>query len=627
MWQSRPTDCNVEQRQTRCNCCPTAKSEISAGRRNQKKSRWPKGWLYVVQKHAASRLHYDFRLELDGVLKSWVVPKGPSLDPAVKRLAVQVEDHLVEYGQFEGIIPAGEYGEERSYCGIPALWEPRGDARQNLREGKPEFTLHGEKLRGGWVLVRSKSLRRGNSQPEWLLIKERDDEARATSDEDILKERPLSIATGRDLDGIAAAEDRVWSSRNGSRQRGAVKSADSPTAVASRLPLAKQGKLPAVLEPQLATLVEHAPRGEEWLLVTVNWQDETIIDGVNTCWDTHQQNFPKLKNLLCPLFDRAFSTFIADLHERGLLETTMVVALGEFGRTPKIGQFTQSSNTQSTGRDHWPHAFTAVAAGGGIRGGQVYGATTPNAGFVVDQPVTPADLSATILHYLGDRSAPGIRRRIPASPAGSQRRDRDQGLSVKPCVRVPRKPLFLFGFLLWRFRGSEPRLQILVDFIHGKRLRIVIAQPFQLLILVVVPFGFRSVEHLAQLLVTPDAAAIFGRAGSFPFDAPRIEDARLGIFRLADENVVLPAVAEIIFVEQSPPVIRDEIAQDRAVLIVPVAVGTFRIDGTQIIVSDPEGMEMAAGPSHCRLHDFVQISQRHIRDFDFAVNGRSCAAA
>lgn len=136
-------------------------------------------------------------------------------------------------------------------------------------------------------------------------------------------------------------------------------------------------------------------------LITVNWQDETITDGVNTCWDTHQQNFPKLKNLLCPLFDQAFSAFIADLSDRGLLDTTMVVALGEFGRTPKMGQFTQSANTQGTGRDHWPHAFTAVTAGGGIRGGQAYGQTTPNAGFVVDKPVTPADLSATIFHFLG----------------------------------------------------------------------------------------------------------------------------------------------------------------------------------------------------------------------------------
>jgi hypothetical protein len=136
-------------------------------------------------------------------------------------------------------------------------------------------------------------------------------------------------------------------------------------------------------------------------LVTVNWQDETHIDGVNTCWDTHQNNFPKLKNLLCPLFDRAFSTFLADLAERGLLQTTLVVALGEFGRTPRMGQFSQSANTQKSGRDHWPHAFTALLAGGGVRGGQVYGATNDNGGYVVDKPVSPADLTATILWHLG----------------------------------------------------------------------------------------------------------------------------------------------------------------------------------------------------------------------------------
>lgn len=136
-------------------------------------------------------------------------------------------------------------------------------------------------------------------------------------------------------------------------------------------------------------------------LVTVNWHDETTIDGVNTCWDTHQNSFPKLRNLLCPTFDQAFPTFIDDLHQRGLLETTLVVAVGEFGRTPKIGQFTQSSNTQKTGRDHWPHAFTALLAGGGVRGGQVYGTTTSDGGYVADKPVTPADLAATILHHLG----------------------------------------------------------------------------------------------------------------------------------------------------------------------------------------------------------------------------------
>jgi hypothetical protein len=136
-------------------------------------------------------------------------------------------------------------------------------------------------------------------------------------------------------------------------------------------------------------------------LVTVNWQDQTKIDGVNTCWDTHQDNFAKLQRLLCPLFDQAFPTFLEDLHVRGLLETTLVVAVGEFGRTPKLGQFSQSANTRKTGRDHWPHAFTALLAGGGVRGGQVYGVTTADAGYVRDLPVTPADLTATILYHLG----------------------------------------------------------------------------------------------------------------------------------------------------------------------------------------------------------------------------------
>ncbi len=136
-------------------------------------------------------------------------------------------------------------------------------------------------------------------------------------------------------------------------------------------------------------------------LVTVNWEDETKISGTNTCWDTHEDNFNKLKTLLCPIFDQAFPTFIADLHERGLLETTLVVAIGEFGRTPRLGQFTQSSNTRKTGRDHWPGAFTAILAGGGIRGGQVYGASDRHAAFVADNPVSPADLTTTILHHLG----------------------------------------------------------------------------------------------------------------------------------------------------------------------------------------------------------------------------------
>jgi hypothetical protein len=136
-------------------------------------------------------------------------------------------------------------------------------------------------------------------------------------------------------------------------------------------------------------------------LITVNWDDETSNDKVSPFWDTHTHNFPFLKDRLAPRFDRAFSAFLEDLDQRGLLETTLVVATGEFGRTPRIGQTVQNAMTEKTGRDHWPHAFTALIAGGGVRGGQVYGATTRTGGYVKDNPVSPADLAATILDHLG----------------------------------------------------------------------------------------------------------------------------------------------------------------------------------------------------------------------------------
>ncbi|MCA9113630.1 MAG: DUF1501 domain-containing protein [Planctomycetaceae bacterium] len=136
-------------------------------------------------------------------------------------------------------------------------------------------------------------------------------------------------------------------------------------------------------------------------LVTVNWDDDHRDDKVSPHWDTHDGNFPKLKDRLCPPFDRGLAAFLADLDERGLLETTLVVALGEFGRTPRIGLVTQNGMTEKTGRDHWPHAFTCLVAGGGTAGGQVYGATTGNGGYVADNPVTPADLAATVFAHLG----------------------------------------------------------------------------------------------------------------------------------------------------------------------------------------------------------------------------------
>jgi bifunctional non-homologous end joining protein LigD len=166
---------------------------------------------YVIQKHAASRLHFDLRLELDGVMKSWAVPKGPSLDPAVKRLAMQVEDHPIEYNQFEGTIPKGEYG-----GGTVMLWD-RGsygyggddpDALKGLREGYRKgdfkFVLRGKRLRGSWVLVR---MRRGDSRrAQWLLIKHRDEFA--TPGSDVVGEDDTSVATGRTMEEIAAGKRR-----------------------------------------------------------------------------------------------------------------------------------------------------------------------------------------------------------------------------------------------------------------------------------------------------------------------------------------------------------------------------------------------------------------------------------
>ncbi len=168
-----------------------------------------------MQKHAATRLHFDLRLELDGVMKSWAVPKGPSLDPSEKRLAMQVEDHPIEYNTFEGIIPTGAYG-----GGIVMLWdrgtythpEKTGDPVERLRTGYAKgdfkFEVHGKRLRGSWVLVR---LRRGDpDKPAWLLIKHRDEFARPGYD--IVAAEQTSVRSRRTLEQIAKGKSRVWNS-------------------------------------------------------------------------------------------------------------------------------------------------------------------------------------------------------------------------------------------------------------------------------------------------------------------------------------------------------------------------------------------------------------------------------
>jgi DNA ligase D-like protein (predicted 3'-phosphoesterase) len=159
--------------------------------------------IYVVQKHRASRLHYDFRLEWNGTLLSWAVPKGPSLDPSVKRLAMKVEDHPIEYAKFEGVIPKGEYGGGTVMVWDRGTWEPdEEDVDASLRRGELKFTLYGEKLRGSWVLVRTRGYGSGSDR-SWLLIKHRDAFA---SQEDISIKAPRSVASNRLLAEIARDE-------------------------------------------------------------------------------------------------------------------------------------------------------------------------------------------------------------------------------------------------------------------------------------------------------------------------------------------------------------------------------------------------------------------------------------
>jgi bifunctional non-homologous end joining protein LigD len=220
---------------------------------------------YVIQKHAASHLHFDLRLELDGVMKSWAVPKGPSLDPTVKRLAMEVEDHPVEYNTFEGTIPKGEYG-----GGTVMLWDrgtyrpedpTDGDHHSAIRRGYTKgdlkFTLDGERLRGSWVLVRMRGREGRSAKPQWLLIKHRDDEAR--DDVDIVAEVTTSVATGRTMEEIAAGKKRPATASKSAtvtrRQSGSTRQAT---------PIAGRSRRMPRLEPMYASIGTSIPEGDGW---------------------------------------------------------------------------------------------------------------------------------------------------------------------------------------------------------------------------------------------------------------------------------------------------------------------------------------------------------------------------
>lgn len=218
------------------------------------------GNSFVIQKHAARRTHFDFRLELDGVLKSWAVTRGPSLDPAQKRLAVRTEDHPLEYGAFEGTIPKGEYGGGTVMLWDRGIWAPRGDPHEGLATGNFKFDLDGERLKGGFALVRLKP--RGKEVREnWLLIKERDERADRRASADPVTRWTDSVITSRSFEEIASGKSPVWSSKQGGQISPGARPAGRGAQPPGRLTAAQ----PKFVAPQLATASDRAPQGDEWL--------------------------------------------------------------------------------------------------------------------------------------------------------------------------------------------------------------------------------------------------------------------------------------------------------------------------------------------------------------------------
>src|SRR3954449_4067665 len=233
-----------------------------------------KGDSFVVQKHDASRLHWDFRLELDGVLKSWAVPKGPSLDPDEKRLAMRTEDHPLDYGTFEGTIPKGEYGGGTVMLWDQGRWipEPSKDPSKTIEEGHLHFTLEGERMKGDWVMFRLKP-RPGEKAEPWMLKKVTDEYADPDDGDALVDNCVTSVTTGRTMAEIAAGED-VWRSNRGGQKGGRAKRK------ASKAP-------PAFVEPQLATLVDDVPTGTSWIH-EIKYDGYRLLlsvgEGVATAW-------------------------------------------------------------------------------------------------------------------------------------------------------------------------------------------------------------------------------------------------------------------------------------------------------------------------------------------------------
>jgi bifunctional non-homologous end joining protein LigD len=310
------------------------------------------GWRFVVQKHKARNLHYDFRLELDGVLKSWAVPKGPSLDPAEKRLAMEVEDHPVEYISFEGRIPEGNYGAGTVMVWDAGTWEPYGSAgmaaiereaqtRVMLEKGDLKFELHGKKLRGSWVLAKMRSRRPGSKGTEWLLIKHNDDAVERGYD---IGAHDGSVLTGRTMEEIAEDKKSAeWGERKDSGVKGRGRSAMAEgkdrhvsmhpapdwAELAGAVKGARKAAMPKQVTPMLATLVDKPFTSHEWLY-EIKWDGYRALAFVE---DGKARLVSRNQNDLTATFAELAAELPARVRARRALIDGEIVALDEHGRS------------------------------------------------------------------------------------------------------------------------------------------------------------------------------------------------------------------------------------------------------------------------------------------------------
>jgi bifunctional non-homologous end joining protein LigD len=331
------------------------------------------GWRFVVQKHRASRLHYDFRLELDGVLKSWAVPKGPSLDPTDKRLAMQVEDHPVEYIAFEGRIPEGNYGAGTVMVWDEGTWEPYDSekmteaerevhARAMLEKGDLKFELHGKKLHGSWVLAKMRSRRPGSKGTEWLLIKHRDNAVESGYDIDA---HDGSARTGRLMDEIAADKKSAeWGSNR--TEAGNVKAKGSAASASIRHVLidwtkeagavkgARKAAMPTAVKPMLATLTDALEESSSDWLYEIKWDGYRALAYVE---DGKARLVSRNQNDLSESFADVANELPARVRAHRALIDGEIVALDEKGRSSfslmqqrtgigRNGRMVQPANTE-----------------------------------------------------------------------------------------------------------------------------------------------------------------------------------------------------------------------------------------------------------------------------------------